>query len=168
MRRKSFADHADDSVRWTGVPTLVEALHKGDDAQRRRLRWPVAALALAAGGSWLWLTGPRPQFAGPMLYAGGFLIAVMLPVFGPVKPWGSLTLDEYDRELRRSALLFAYTSCTVFALIAFVLIGMWHREGATERQLGYALSLSAGWLLILQGALPTLWASWRNAPPPVD
>lgn len=167
--RKTFAERADDSVRWTGVPTLVEGLHTGREAHRRRLRfWPIVALALAVVGTVLMLTGGRPQLLGPSLYVAGFFVATFLPIFGPVKPWGALKADEYDRQLRRSALLFAYVGCTVFAMTAFILISYWQLAGWDRRQIGTALSLSIGWLMILQGALPTLWASWATQPLPEE
>ena len=64
--------------------------------------------------------------------------------------------------------MFAYVGCTMFAMPALVLISFWQVAGAEDRKIGYALSLSIGWLLILQGALPTLWASWATRPLPEE
>lgn len=169
MKRKTIPQRLDDSVRWTGIPTVMEAFDKGDGRQRRHLRWlPILAMLLSMLGTIVWFSWGRPQITGPILYGSGFFISIWLPLFGPVKPWGSLTMDEYDREVRRSAFLFTYAVSTIFSLFAFVAIGIALREGATDRQLGYALALAGGWLLIFQGTPPTLWASWKTRPPEAE
>lgn len=165
MKRETLPVRLDESARWIGIPIVAEAFYGGKDSQRRHLRWlPILALLLAACGTVAFFTLGRPQITGPLLFLTGFLISIWLPLFGPVKPWGSAKLDEYDREVRRSAFLFAYAFSTGFSLLAFVLIGAAMREGVEDRMIGNALGLAAGWLLIFQGTLPTLWASWRTKP----
>lgn len=169
MTRKTISERRDDSVRWIGIPTLAEVFYHGNASPRRHLRWlPILALLLAACGTVAFFTLGRPQISGPILFLSGLLISIGLPLLGPVKPWGSVRLDEYDREVRRSAFLFAYACSTGFSLFAFVAIGAAMREGVENRMIGNALGLAAGWLLIFQGTLPTLWASWNTRPPEAD
>lgn len=109
--------------------------------------------------------GERPQILGPLVALFGFLGAAFVPIFGPVKAWGSLTLDEYDRDMRRRALLFAYAACTVFALAAFIGIAVMVGLGTNEpRRILYALLLAPGAILTMQATLPTLYTSWRTRP----
>jgi hypothetical protein len=96
----------------------------------------------------------------------GFAIAILLPIFGPLKPWGSTErVDEFDRALRSRAMLagFAAVSMAAFAgiwlVIGLALIGDWPRFAILDqlRSLGF-------YLITLHSAVPTLHASWATRP----
>lgn len=166
MTRKTIPERLDDSVRWTGIPSALEVFERQDDSQRRHLRWiPLIALAIYFAGAALMILGDRPQVLGPIVALFGFLGATFVPIFGPVKAWGSLTLDEYDRDVRRRAFLFAYAACTMFAIAAFLGIAAMVGLAADEpRRVMYALLLSPGAILTMQATLPALYTSWRTRP----
>ena len=166
MKRKTIPERLDDSVRWTGIPSALEVFERQDDSQRRHLRWlPLIALAAYFAGAGLMIFGERPQILGPLVALFGFLSSAFVPIFGPVKAWGSLTLDEYDRDVRRRAFLFAYAACTMFAIAAFIGIAAMVAPGIQEpRRVIYALLLSPGAILTMQATLPTLYTSWRTKP----
>jgi len=166
MTRKTIPERLDDSVRWTGIPSAIEVFERQDDSQRRHLRWvPLIPLIAYYVGAGLTLFGERPQILGPLIAWGGFLGSALVPVFGPVKAWGSLTLDEYDRDVRRRAFLFAYAACTMFALAAFIgIAAMVGLESNEPWRVIYALLLAPGAILTMQASLPTLYTSWRTRP----
>lgn len=166
MKRKTINERLDDSVRWTGIPSALEVFARQNDSQRRHLRWlPLFPLIAYFIGTGLMLFGERPQILGPLIAWGGFLGSALVPIFGPVKAWGSLTLDEYDRDVRRRAFLFAYAACTMFALAAFIGIAAMIAPGIQEpRRVIYALLLAPGAILTMQATLPTLYTSWRTRP----
>ena len=165
MQRKTLPERLDDSVRWTGIPSMLEVFERQDDSQRRHLRWlPLFLLITYFLGAGLTLFGERPQILGPLPAWGGILGSAFVPIFGPVKAWGSLRLDEYDREVRSRAFLFAYAACTMFALAAFFGIAALAKFADQPRQLIYALLLSPGAVLVMQATLPTLYTSWLTRP----
>ncbi|VXC79626.1 hypothetical protein [Sphingomonas sp. AX6] len=166
MTRKTIPERLDDSVRWTGIPSALEVFERQDDSQRRHLRWlPLLLLVAYSAGAGMMLFGERPQIVGPLVAWFGFLGSAFMPIFGPVKAWGSLTLDEYDRDVRRRAFLFAYAACTMFAMAAFIGIAAIVAPGTQEpRRIVHALLLSPGAILTMQATLPTLYTSWRTRP----
>jgi hypothetical protein len=154
-------DTLDAAAERTGIPGHVTR------PRRRHLRWlPVAALALATLGMVLGLVRTDLLTAGYALIMTGFPIAVMLPIFGPVKIWGgSETVDEFDRAMRNRAFLATFAAISFIAFFAIMLItglaliGSWPKT-VLIRQL-VALIL---YLMTLYSAVPTLYSSWATQP----
>lgn len=135
MTRKTIAERADDSVRWTGIPDLV--VRMGDGRQpRRHLRWlPIATLTAATGGFALMLARHDWYWIGYTALMLGFAVGNMLPIFGPVKPWCMVAhVDERDRKVRRDACFFAFAAISaaavsgLYVLVGFTLLGRWDVE----------------------------------------
>jgi hypothetical protein len=147
----------------TGIPKLI----LGREVRRRHFRWlPIVALVMATAGMGLALVRTDLSEAGYGLIMGGFTIAVMLPILGPLKPWGSAGIvDEFDRRMRTRAFLAAFASVTVAAmlgiwlLIGLALLGRW-----PALTLVLALRSLAFYLIVLYSAVPTLHASWSTDP----
>lgn len=149
--------------RRTGIPAFAEG-----KPRRRLLRWtPVVALALAIPGLGIdLLSTARLAFFGHALLTCGFVIAVFCPIFGPIKPWGTVeSVDEWDRDLRRRAFLVAFASmafaglalfCTITAAAA---LDNWPASATSFRAMGCAF-----FLMTLYSAVPTLYASWATRP----
>ena len=163
MSRSSLLRRLDASVQWTGIPALAAGTPR-----RRRLRWaPVVALALATAGFGMGLCGGRIWFGlGYALQMFGFAIAAMLPIFGPLKPWGSAErADEFDRVARSRAYLATFatgsivTMLSIWLILAATVLGDWPRE----RLIG-ALALLGFYLMTIYSAMPTLHASWTIRP----
>lgn len=154
-------DKLDAAAERTGIPGQVTR------PRRRHLRWlPVLALALATIGMVLGLVRTDLLTAGYALLMAGFPLAVMLPIFGPVKIWGgSETVDEFDRAVRSRAFFATFASISFIAffalmlIIGLALIGEWPRL-VLIRQL-VALIL---YLITLYSAVPTLYSSWTTRP----
>lgn len=157
-----FFARLDAAAERTGVPEMARG-----EQSRRRLRWiPIIPLALASMGL---LAGMiRPELANfcfvLMIFA--YSIAVLLPIFGPLKPWGTPErVDEFDRALRGRAMLAGYAAASVAALIGIWLIlglaaiGNWPREGIL-----WQLAALPFYLLTLHAVVPTLYASWAIRP----
>jgi cytochrome bd-type quinol oxidase subunit 2 len=159
--RKGMLERLDDSVRWTGIPAFAVG-----HPRRRSLRWPsVVVLVLAVAGLLVDLGQPNLWWGYAMLMLG-FGVANLMPILGPVKPWGGPErVDESDRALRARAFLAAFS-----ALAAVAVIGLWAIVG---------LSLVQGWtadalrstimkLAFVQATIytagPTCYASWARAP----
>lgn len=157
-----FFAKLDAAAEHTGVPAIARG-----QARRRHLRWvPIIALAMASAGMLTGLIRIDLVNAGYALIMLGFAIAVMLPIFGPLKPWGSPErVDEFDRALRGRAMLagFAAVSMAAFAgiwlVVGLALIGDWPRFTILDqlRSLGF-------YLITLHSAVPTLHASWATRP----
>lgn len=146
----------------TGMPALAR-----QDIRRRHLRWlPILALALAAGG-WAWgLARPATAWIGYGAITLGFTVAVFLPLFGPIKPWGGAKLaDEFDRQVRQKAFLYGFAAVSfaaivgIWVMLGVALLGNWDRTvliGQTAN-LNYLL-------FVIYLAVPTLHASWATQP----
>ena len=157
-----FFARLDAAAERTGVPAMARG-----QARRRHLRWiPVIALATAGAGVILGLVRVDLVNAGYGLIMLGFAIAILLPFFGPLKPWGSPErVDEFDRVLRSQAMLagFAAVSVAAFAgiwlIVGLALVGDWPRVVILDqlRSLGFFLAT-------LHSAVPTLHASWATQP----
>ncbi|NYT41315.1 hypothetical protein HZY97_11140 [Sphingomonas sp. R-74633] len=152
----------DAAAEHTGMPALAR-----HEIRRRHLRWvPIVALAIAIGG-WAWgLARPDRAYLGYAAISVGFAIAVFLPIFGPIKPWGGGKLaDEYDRQLRQRAFLYGFATVTfaafggIWLLLGLALIDNWSRE-ALITQIAYFDYM----LFVLYLAVPTLQASWATRP----
>jgi hypothetical protein len=157
-----FFARLDAAAERTGVPAVARG-----EARRRHLRWvPVVALAAAGAGMILGLVRVDLINAGYGLIMLGFMIGVMLPIFGPLKPWGSAErVDEFDRALRSRAMLagFAAVSMAAFAgiwlIVGLGLIGEWPRLTIISQ-----LTSLGFFLATLHSAVPTLHASWATRP----
>lgn len=157
-----FFARLDAAAEHTGVPAIARG-----EARRRHLRWvPIVALVAASAGLVLGLARLELTSAGYALIMLGFGIAILLPIFGPLKPWGSPErVDEFDRALRARAMLagFAMVSLTAFTgiwlVVGLALIGEWTRFAILDqlRSLGF-------YLITLHFAVPTLYASWATRP----
>ena len=157
-----FFARLDAAAEHTGVPAIARG-----QTRRRHLRWvPIVALALASAGMLTGLARIELVHAGYALIMLGFAIAILLPIFGPLKPWGSPErVDEFDRALRGRAMLagFAAVSMAAFAgiwlVIGLALVGDWSRLAILDqlRSLGF-------YLITLHSAVPTLHASWATRP----
>jgi len=160
---KTFLDRLDALSEKTGVPALARGTPR-----RRHLRWtPVVALVLASAGLAVGLAaGPVWRNIGYAVLMVGFSIATMLPLLGPLKPWGTAErVDEFDRATRDRAFFVAFASVSVAAVIGiwlvmgFALLVNWSRE-----TLLWALALLSLYLMTLYGTVPTLHASWATRP----
>lgn len=146
----------------TGVPALAMG-----EMRRRHLRWlPIVALALTIGG-WIWgmAAPPMVHFAYAVMSLG-FAIAVFLPIFGPIKPWGAAKLvDEFDRQVRLRAFLYGYASVTFTAYLGiWLLVGLALLDGWSVLDLINQMRNFAHLLFTLYLAVPTLQASWATRP----
>jgi hypothetical protein len=157
-----FFRRLDAAAEHTGIPAIARG-----EARRRQLRWvPIVALAAATAGMIVGLVRLELTSTGYALVMFGFAIAILLPIFGPLKPWGSAErVDEFDRALRARAMLagFAAVSMAAFAgiwlVIGLALVGDWPRVAILDqlRALGF-------YLITLHAAVPTLHASWATRP----
>lgn len=160
-RDKTILERLDDSVRWTGIPDLAQG-----HPRRRPLRWPsLFVLILAVVGFALDFGQPRP-WSGYALLMLGFGLANFIPIWGPIKPWGSQErIDEFDRTLRARAFLVAF-----MALGGVAVIGLWLIAGISALQDWNANTLRGtvmrlGFLLAtIFTAGPACYASWAQVP----
>lgn len=154
-------DRLDAAAERTGIPGAVTR------PRRRHLYWlPVVALTLATAGIALGLARTDLLTEGYGLIMAGFTLAMVLPIFGPVKIWGgSETVDEFDRAIRNRAFLATFASISVIAVLGMLVSG--------------GLALLSGWpvlvlvrqlialilyLITLYSAVPTLYSSWTTRP----
>jgi len=162
LTNKAILEGLDAAANKTGIPSLVLG-----DVRRRHLRWlPILALAIATAGLLLGLARNDLVHVAFGIISAGWLVSFVLPLIGPIKPWGGARLaDEFDRAVRQRAFLagFATISFTSFTGI-WLLIGLaytdrWDMFALTMqlRNLGY-------YLLVLYFAVPTLQASWATRP----
>jgi len=152
----------DAAAEHTGMPALAR-----QDIRRRHLRWlPIPALALAGGG-WAWgLARPATAWIGYGAITLGFVIAVFLPLCGPIKPWGGSRLaDEFDRQVRQKAFLYGFATVSfvaifgIWTVLGLAVIGDWSRSVL----LGQMANLNY-LLFVIYLAVPTLQASWATQP----
>lgn len=124
MTDKTPLQRLDALVGWTGIPALSQ-----HPPRRRPLRWPATiALALAFAGIALSLSRGMQT---PLALAGygiemlGFMLAMVVKIVGPLKPYGGVEkADEWDRAVRARAYLSTFavfaitTMLALFALMA--------------------------------------------------
>lgn len=158
-----FIATLDDLSRRTGIPSLAEGTPR-----RRLLRWtPVVSLALALAGLGIaFLSTTRQAYFGHALLTCSFVIATFCPLFGPLKPWGTVeNVDERDRDLRRLAFLVGFAAmgfaglALFWSLSAAAALGGWSASDISFRAMGCAF-----FLMTLYSAVPTLYASWATRP----
>jgi len=159
----SLPERLDDLARLTGIPQLGDLIATGTQ-RRRHLRWmPMIALVVATVG--IIAVGSNIQIGMPMLFVGE-MIAFWFPLFGPIKPWGTLAgVDERDRQLRRDAYFTTFTVISavailgLFALPALAFVAAWDRA-----RLIFFMPAFAAYLMCLLLTIPTLHASWATRP----
>ncbi|MGI4732697.1 MAG: hypothetical protein ACRYFW_13265 [Janthinobacterium lividum] len=160
-RQHRFLVWLDRSVAWTGVPAMASATQR-----KRHLRWPpLLALGLASAGLiWcFWHPGPG-YWIGYALIMLGFLIANLMPIWGPLRRFGERA-DEFERQQRRDSFLVGLTAVTVAAYV-----GVWITVGMMAMQVWPALVAQqelmalAFYMMALFSAVPTLHASWHTRP----
>ena len=96
----------------------------------------------------------------------GFGLANLLPIFGPVKPWGGPErVDEFDRALRARAFLAAFSALAAVAVIGlWAIVGLSLVQGWTADALRSTVMKLAFVLATIYTAGPTCYASWARAP----
>ena len=159
----SLPERLDDLARLTGIPQLSDQLATGTQ-RRRHLRWmPMIALVMATVG--VIAVGSNVQIGMVMLFVGE-VIAFWFPLFGPIKPWGTLAgVDERDRQLRRDsyfvalAVMGAVAVLGLFALTGLAFFAAWDRA-----RLLFFIPIFAIYLVCLVMTIPTLYASWATRP----
>lgn len=151
----------DNSVRWTGIPDLVER-----PIRRRPLRWiSIVALSCAVAGFVADLGQSKVWWAYALLMFG-FMTANFMPIWGPIKPWGGQEkIDEFDKALRARAYLVAFRS-----LAAVAVLGLWLTVGLSALHdwnadaLRWAVMKLTFLLATIYSAGPTCYASWTQVP----
>ncbi|WP_375395664.1 hypothetical protein [uncultured Sphingomonas sp.] len=126
MNHKTIPERLDDLVLWTGIPQRTPQISQRP-VRRRPLRWPATiALALAIGGFATMVAG---GFSGRAFWPSkaamtiGFVIAVFVQIWGPLKPFGALNeqVDEWDRTVRARSYLVTFAA---FAVVTMLGIGV--------------------------------------------
>jgi hypothetical protein len=166
MTRKTIADYADDSVRWTGIPKYINFAAE-NRPRRYHLRIPpIITLSMASVGLTILLVDRHHYWLGYSLLMLGFVIGNFLPIFGPVKPWGdSVRVDEWDRQLRHNAYFFTFAAISGVAVAGtWLLCWLALSRAWTGTDIARALSSVAFYLMALLSGLPTLYASWATRP----
>lgn len=166
MTRKTIADYADDSVRWTGIPKLADTMAQGRQRRYHLRILPIITVALASGGMVLVLTNRHNYWLGYTLLMVGFISGNFLSIFGPVKPWGgSARVDEWDRQVRHNAYFVTFATISAVAILGIWLLCWFALSQAwtTDDNLR-ALTSAAMYLMAIWSSLPTLHASWATRP----
>jgi len=164
LTNKAIFEVLDAAANKTGIPAYAQG-----KPRRRHLRWlPIAAIGIATIGMVIMLGWRdfRAQWLGTSVVMLGLVLAILLPMFGPVKLWASgERLDEFDREVRRNAFLvtFACVSavavCGIWLMLGLAVLGNWDRSALLQ-----ILSAFTWYLMTLYSAVPTLHASWATRP----
>jgi hypothetical protein len=162
---RSLINRLDDIANLTGIPQLSDKLARQQQRRRQLRWWPIVALVIATAGMGTLLL-PLPFAVTVVAMTCAQVIAGFLPLFGPIKPWGTLEdADERDRQVRRSAFLFCFVmvSAGLFvalpALAALAELYLLPREQIVRILFGLWY-----YMLILFSTLPTLYASWSSRP----
>jgi hypothetical protein len=163
MTRKTFAERLDDAANWTGIPTLTTR-----QPRRRSMRWlPIVPLLLAVAGVGLCAAGLNGFWSGYSIVMAGFLMSIWIPMFGPLKPWGTFneSVDERERDLRRRAFLITLWAVAMLGVLSLILVPTFGEVlGWTVDRLTRVLLAIGMALATVFTALPTLYASWAMPP----
>lgn len=165
MPRKTLAQHADDSVRWTGIPALVTR----PPSRRPRRWWPVLAIVLACAGLVLTLADPARSWRGTPLIFAAIAIGAVVRARGPLAFAGPDRPDERERALYYRA--YGSTGFVIGVVGPLALIGLAAHANAanwTRDDLSHALMAASFFTMALWSALPTLHASWSMPSLPDD
>lgn len=135
--------------------------------RRRHLRWlPVAPLALGIAGELLVLLRPDLDAAALALVMAAFALAALVPIAGPIKPWGSPEhVDEFDRAIRDRAYFATFAAMSGTAMVGIWLtLGITLATNAPREVLMVEMGVLGTFLFVIYFALPTLHASWATRP----
>ena len=163
---KSFAARMDDLANWTGLPALLDRMEPGK-RRPRHLRWfSIIALGLVTIGFGAIIIMTDRFWLGYAILIVGNLIGGVLPLFGPIKPWGSIKgVDERDRQVRRDAYFFAFAVMSAVAVLGlFLLVGLSVADAWTRTILLREMAALVLYLMSLWSIVPTLQASWATDP----
>lgn len=155
----------DDLANMTGFPQFSARMASG--AQHRHLRvLPIVALALTTGGLITGFVRPDLFWLGYVVMIIGNTIAGFLPLFGPVKPWGTIKgVDERDRQVRHDAYFVTFATISIVAFIGLLaLIGVALVEQWQSMILMGEMGMFILYLFSLWSTIPTLHASWATRP----
>jgi hypothetical protein len=160
-RNDRFLAWLDWSVTWTGLPSMIEGTQ-----HKRHLRWlPLFALAIASAGLLFCLLNPdRSYWIGYALIMIGMSIAMLLPIWGPLRRIGEHA-DEFERQQRRDSYLVGLATVAVAGLAGISLtVGLLAMQVWSARVAQLELTALALYMMVLFFAVPTLHASWRTQP----
>jgi hypothetical protein len=164
-RNRSLPERLDDLANLTGFPQWSARIT--DSMQHRHLRvLPIVALVTATGGLIAGFVRPDLFLLGYMVMFIGNSIGSLLPLFGPVKPWGTTRgVDERDRQVRRDAYFVTFATISIVAVIGMLaLIGVALVEDWKSVMLMGEMGLLVFYLFSLWEIVPTLHASWATRP----
>jgi hypothetical protein len=155
----------DDLANLTGFPQFSARMASG--TQHRHLRvLPIVALVLTTGGLIAAFVRPDLFWLGYVVMIIGNTIAGFLPLFGPVKPWGTIKgVDERDRQVRHDAYFVTFATMSLVAVIGLLaLIGVALVEDWKSMILMGEMGMFILYLFSLWSTIPTLHASWATRP----
>ena len=121
MSEKTFLMRLDDVVRWPGTKIFGKR-----GISRRPLRWAsTIALLFSFIGFIMLFVWPSRQWAVFFLLIIGNGLGSYMPVFGPLKLWGSAELvDERERGVRAQVFLIALSALAFTGVLgAFFIVG---------------------------------------------
>lgn len=167
---KTVPQRLDDMVEWTGIPAMQRRFERGEGRRYRLRVLPIAVVIIGTGGLLMGLFDPDRYSLGQGLVTMAMVPGLLLPVFGPVKPWMDPSpVDEYDRRVRREAYLFTLSIVAAGALIALFGLGLRAQVAEWPRDtLVRAMQIAVLYLMTLLGSLPTLHASLKMRPLELD
>lgn len=161
----SLPERLDDLANMTGFPRFSARLTSG--TQHRHLRvLPIVTLVLTTGGLITGFARPDLFWLGYIVMIIGNTIAGLLPLFGPVKPWGTIKgVDERDRQVRHDAYFVTFGTISIVAVIGLLaLIGVALIENWESMTLMGEMGMFILYLVSLWSTIPTLHASWATQP----
>jgi len=160
MSEKTFLMRLDDVVRWPGAKIWGKRA-----GSRRPLRWTsTIALIIAMAGFILLFIWPARQWSVFFVLIIGNALGSYMPIFGPLKPWGSVELvDERERALRAKSYLVALSALAVtgvfgaYLIIAWSMMAGWSIWSLRTAIIGLTLLM-----ITIYTAGPTCIASWLD------
>ncbi|MEI9849539.1 MAG: hypothetical protein WDN24_00220 [Sphingomonas sp.] len=161
-RRKRLIDYLDAAAESTGIPKLMTG-----QPRRRHLRWlPAIPIALGSAGLLVPLMRGDLQPLGIALMCGTLGLSMLLPLMGPVKPWGGAEkADEFDRTVRARAYFATFATISIAAVTGiWLLLGLALLNGWPRETMFIGFSQLSTYLLVLYASVPTLHASWATRP----
>lgn len=162
MSRKTLLERLDDSVAWMGINKWV----KGDIEHHPIRYWPIIMLIIATIGLFIILD---TQFLlGISIIFLAFFGSVFLPIFGPIKPWGTPDIvDEFDQNLRAKSYSVTLPVIMIVAILVLFFLPIWALfQGWDMLQLQLAMMSIGFYIAIIWSCVPTLYASWNIPVPP--
>lgn len=157
--RTSMLNRLDGSVSWTGIPALARA-----QVRRRSLRWPSVLLLLLAFAGFAIDFGKSEIGWGYAMIMIAVAVSPILPVLGPLKPWGSLErVDELDQLLRARAYIAGLMILATVAMGGlWLIVGVSVLDNWPPEALRWTVVKFAFVLGTIFNASPTCYASWAQ------